>query len=726
MTKEKILSIILCFITITMFICNNIAFAITLDIAYKVEKITSVDDINSKNLYQYIFVYEDEDGTNRAFAATLASNSNEMSSRSNHCPVEIEDGMLTLVETKYPNIVWNLTKSKKSVSVEGDYPVLQSASDINSDTQRNQIELSDNGGYPGIRFTSNGNGFTFVETSDDKFKIYENNCSSDLNYITFDSYFAKSTEEDAIEFDVYKILKSYNYTSSKFLTNEEVAALDNVTVSKEVSESVNYKDTAIAEVTLSTSGTNYEKVCDIVIMLDDSTSVYTPVPIDASKSRAQVIREDALLFAEELLAINPNNRISVIKFGSDITNEDDVDDIGFSNNIDDIETMIGEDKGYVSYGTNYTAAFKKANEIFEEYSDSTRGKVVIFISDGMPSLYNDISYETYADTDDSTGIANNWVNYLNNTPLAEAELMKKNGVAIYTIGSLEEDTSMDHSEGYIIPAGTTKDILTKLATHAANFYEFDEIETELENILENLLKDFCYCPTNAVVTDKLTSDINLLTKNVSEYIPKIVFKKDDQEIETISFNENGTEAYSSLNPDVNILNGNSFEGEYISFNGNEITWNIGQLYKYTYNLEFPIYLNKTVNTYGDGTSRETGKYSVSDTTSLSYTNVTSEEITKDFGDEKLEWVSSNKTSTNQQPSTPQPSASAGNANPPANGQNTTTSVATGDNVPKYMITIIFAVVALNVWQYRTSKTKVKIGNSRNNTKKPRIERKFGK
>ncbi len=718
MAKDKVLSLILCVVMIMTFFCNTIVLAADGNIQYKVEQITNIDDINSKNLYQYILVYEDGEGNNHAFAATLASNSNEMSSRSNHCLVEIENDVITILDEEHPNIVWNLTKSKKSVLESGDHPVLQSASDINSDTNRNQIELSNNGGYPGIRFTSNGNGFTFVESTDNKFKLYENNCSSELNYLSFNTYFEKSTEEDAVEFKVYKILKNYDYSSSKFLTSEEVAALDNVSVSKKVSESTNYKDTAIAEVTLSTNGTNYEKVCDIVLMLDDSTSVYNAVPTNPDKTRAQVIREDALRFAEELLNINPENRVSVIKFGSNITNEADVDSIGFSNDLDEIETMIGGDKLEVSYGTNYTEAFKKANEILEEYSDPAHGKVVIFISDGMPSLYNDIWYETFSETEDSTGVASNWVNYLSTTALAEAELMKKTGTAIYTIGSLEEDTSMNHSTGYIIPAGTTKDILLGLTTHAANFYEFDKIETELENILENLLKDFCYSPTDAVVIDKLTSDIDLLTKNVSEYVPKIVFKKGDIEVETITFNEDGTEAYSSLNPGVNILNSKSFAGQYISFDGNSIKWDIGQLYKYEYKLEFPIYLNKTVNTYGDGTSRETGDYAVSDTTNLTYTSVTNEEVKKEFTDTKLPWVSTNPPApSGGQPGTPAPA--------PENVDTSKgSSLKTGDNVPKTIITIISIVIVLNVGQYINSKNKAKVAFCKKNSKKPRIAKKI--
>ena len=38
---------------------------------------------------------------------------------------------------------------------------------------------------------------------------------------------------------------------------------------------------------------------------------------------------------------------------------------------------------------------------------------------------------------------------------------------------------------------------------------------------------------------------------------------------------------------------------------------------------------RTVNTYGDGNSRETGDYAVSNTTNLTYTSVTSETVEKD-------------------------------------------------------------------------------------------------
>ena len=718
MTKEKILGLILCITMLITALGSNIVFALAAPpVQYKVVKITNAEDINSKNLHSYIFVY-DNGSEEIAFAFKLGSSVTPTSSRSNHSLVNVEDGIITVLEGENPNIAWNLTKSKKSVSADGDYPVIQAESGTNN----YQIKLTDNAWYTGMEFVSNGNGFIFTKTENDKFLIKEDNCEVSTDYISFDEYFKKAEETDAIEFDVYKVIKEYNYSSNKFLTSDEVAALDNVSVSKKVSETTNYKDTAVAEVTLSTNGTSYEKVCDIILMLDDSTSSYNSLPNNPEKTRAEVIREDALLFAKEILEINENNRISVVKFGGNITNETDVDAIGFSNKIEDIETMIGGDKAVVSHGTDYSAAFKKANEIFEEFSDSTHGKVVIFISDGVPSKYNGVDYQTYSETDDSKGVASNWLNYINETPLAEAELMKKTGTAIYTIGSLEDDYSMNYSSGYIVPAGATRDILTKIATHSANFYKFDQIETELEEILENLLKEFCYSPTDAVVIDTLTSDIDLLTKNVNEYIPKIVFKKGDTEVETITFNEDGTEAYSSLNPGVNILNGKSFEGQYISFDGNSIKWDIGQLYKYEYKLEFPIYLNKTANLFGEGDSRETGSYAVSNTTNLTYTSITSETVEKEFDKHEVSWVSKNPTnsSTENNQGTQQNNSGQGNGGSGnGEGQNSTL-LKTGDSLPVILVSIIAVVVIANIIQSR----KFRIASSKKNNKKPRIGKKL--
>ena len=219
---------------------------------------------------------------------------------------------------------------------------------------------------------------------------------------------------------------------------------------------------------------------------------------------------------------------------------------------------------------------------------------------------------------------------------------------------------------------------------------------DLYDLNETIAKDFNYYPTNASVIDHLTSDINLLTKTVGGYIPQIVYKRGDVEVEKITFNTEGTEAYTSLNPGVNILEGNKFEGMYISFDGNKIKWDIGDLYKYEYTLEFPIYLNNTVDLYGDGTDRPTGDYNVSETSTLTYTDVTNKEVTKDFEPAELPWKNPTDDSSmaiDEEPEEPE----------------TATNVSTGDNT--FTIVGIVMFIASGIVLYKKKLIKAKRNNN---------------
>ncbi len=692
MNKRVLSLIIILVIVISLFNGYEVKAYETMNdnLTYKVEQVTEASAINSDNLYKYILITDFEDGAKLALASSLSSSGYYFMSSENYVEVEITGNTLT-VPGDSPNILWQFTKSMNSVLEDGDNPVIASVEKVYPGRTQLKLSSGGSGGSTGIRYSGNGNGFHFEEVDDDYFILSENNCETSNCYLGFDRHFCKAKEDGAARIQIYRVIEEYNYSSSKLLTSEETSALDEVKIKKTVSPYEDYDNTAIAEVKLSTNGIEYDKTCDIVLILDDSTSVYTAISSDSDKTRAQVIREDAYIFAERILEINPENRINVIKFGKEITNEDASDYYGFTNDIDEIEEMIGGDKADVTYGTDYSLAFKKANEMMEYYSDSKHGKLVIFLSDGMPTIYNGISATTFMNSGDSEGYATNWVDYVTNTPLQEAELMKATGTTIYTIGSIEDDVSMNNSDSFIIPAGTTKTVLSNLANGRTNFYDFDKIDTQLDDIFEIIAKDFNYYPTNAVVEDHLTTDINLLTKDVQTYIPEIVFKRDDVEIERITFNSDGTEAYTSLNPGTNILDGNQFEGMYVSFDGNKIKWNIGDLYKYEYTLEFPIYLNKTVNTYGDGNSRPTGEYSVSDSAILTFTDVTGEEKNKEFEPATLSWKNPTDESsiTDEQPESPT--------------IETATNVKTGDNIVLVVGALMLTILAINIYKKKLSK-----------------------
>ena len=58
-------------------------------------------------------------------------------------------------------------------------------------------------------------------------------------------------------------------------------------------------------------------------------------------------------------------------------------------------------------------------------------------------------------------------------------------------------------------------------------------------------KDFYIYPKDSKVTDVLGEDVVLLNKNTNDLNPKIQIKHGEEIVEEITFNEAGTEAYST-------------------------------------------------------------------------------------------------------------------------------------------------------------------------------------
>jgi heme-binding NEAT domain protein len=128
-------------------------------------------------------------------------------------------------------------------------------------------------------------------------------------------------------------------------------------------------------------------------------------------------------------------------------------------------------------------------------------------------------------------------------------------------------------------------------------------------------------------------------------------------------------------------------------------WNIGDLYKYLYSLEFPIYLNNTVDLYGDGNDRPTGDYSVSDTTSLNYTDVTGDDVEKEFEPAELPWknpTDASSTSEDNEPEEPKPEKPE---------EKIATNVSTGDNTFTYVGIGVFIASVLALYKKKLIKAK---------------------
>ena len=221
--------------------------------------------------------------------------------------------------------------------------------------------------------------------------------------------------------------------------------------------------------------------------------------------------------------------------------------------------------------------------------------------------------------------------------------MKKAGTKIYTIGSENSDKAITSTGAFVVNSEDTKQLLQNLSTGKSYFYDWANMPEELENIYNDIFKDFYIYPKDSKVTDVLGEDVVLLNKNTNELNTKIQIKHGEEIVEEITFNETGTEAYSNLQQDKNIMTveGDTYkiESDYVSYDSNSKTfsWNIGNIDNTGYSLEYTVYLTETVNLYDDGTSRQTGKYDTNKEAYLEYVNHLNENIRKDFPVPQIDW-----------------------------------------------------------------------------------------
>lgn len=129
---------------------------------------------------------------------------------------------------------------------------------------------------------------------------------------------------------------------------------------------------------LATEETAKEKDKDIVFLLDVSNSMTAPL---GTATRFDHMKS-TLASTIGTLTQNPNNRISIIRFGTNTQTliSHSSDKAGLKQIVDNM-ALPGGSEG----GTNYYSAFKEAGSILAGLNDPGRETVVFFLTDGLPT-----------------------------------------------------------------------------------------------------------------------------------------------------------------------------------------------------------------------------------------------------------------------------------------------------------------------------------------------------
>ncbi len=410
----------------------------------------------------------------------------------------------------------------------------------------------------------------------------------------------------------------------------------------------NFRENGVAQVELGVTGVPMKQGVDIVLVLDVSTSMDNDNKLTDAKAAAKNFVEN-YAFAPNADGTQSNNRLGLVTFsgynsgwnsGYDGTGNDIQYELKNANAKQNILDTI--DRLDTNAGTDYDFAFSGADDVLDHALD-TREKYVVFMTDGAPSKYNGY---TVPNTNTTT-----FEKHVNNYDLATAETVKNQGVTVYTIGFAMDEGNSPYGDVWFSGVDC-QNILKKIATddnHYINASNGQDLQEAFESIGSTLRK----AGTEAVVTDEIGSAYTLqkTTSQGFDTTPVIEVKSYELDengsrtgeptvIETVTFENDGATATSSVKGQLTVENNGSFDAQYFSYdvlgwgdNKTEtFTWNIGDINNTEIVLSYYVYLKGSMT--GE---RGDGIYPTNESAVLDYVNYLGHDAQRTFERPVLPW-----------------------------------------------------------------------------------------
>ena len=414
----------------------------------------------------------------------------------------------------------------------------------------------------------------------------------------------------------------------------------------------NFRENGVAQVELGVTGVPMKQGVDIVLVLDVSTSMDDNNKMEDAKAAAKNFVEN-YVFAPNADGTQSNNRLGLVTFSGygrnsyDGTGNDIQYQLKNANAKQNILDTI--DRLDTNAGTDYDFAFSGADDVLNHALD-TREKYVVFMTDGAPSKYN-------ARTASSQGF-DNYKDRVVNSQLTTAQELKNNypGVKVFTIGfDMAEGSTVltgGWGEDYSFSAEQCRTVLQNLATDPSYYINADNGEA-LYAAFESIGSSLRKAGTEAVVTDEIGSAYTLqkTTSQGFDTTPVIEVKSYELDengsrtgeptvIETVTFENDGATATSSVKGQLTVDNNGSFAAQYFSYdvsgwgdNKTEtFTWNIGDINDTEIVLSYYVYLKGSMT--GE---RGDGIYPTNERAVLDYVNYLGHDAQRTFERPVLPW-----------------------------------------------------------------------------------------
>lgn len=507
-------------------------------------------------------------------------------------------------------------------------------------------------------------------------------------------------------------------------------------------QDVDFQNTGVAKIELSTTGVPMSKGVDVILMLDTSSSMGNTID---GTTRLEVLRQSvANMLAtfntpDATTGVVPDIRVAIADFnGYEVSNTNspiylDSKDHLTGDTIRDGKNSAKVYTGTENYtsgafvaastyntpakrtelvnsittasGTNYDAAFYYSYQLGQAITEANntageeRDLYVVFMSDGAPFQYNGFS----ANSDKSAW--NNWLqgtsndaesgshSYFYNSDSNKnwwAEAIKGDTGSQYTVIDKTKNTTDTnpymtqvsglgakmYSIGFClaqdkqITVASMENVLQKIATDSSYYIKADSA-SDLNNAFNQIATNIKKAGYGATFTDVMGEAYDLkitsFTANNKAVNPTItvstyqLYKKNEVGTtvngvpvteamvgtrksdtpavqETVTFNGNGTEAYSSSNPGVNILTDKKINAQHFTYDLNTETfsWNVGDITEDEQVLSYYVYLTGSM----EGT-RAAGSYPTNKSAVLTYKNWLDHDAQKGTVSPVMPWESAN-------------------------------------------------------------------------------------
>lgn len=507
-------------------------------------------------------------------------------------------------------------------------------------------------------------------------------------------------------------------------------------------QDVDFQNTGVAKIELSTTGVPMSKGVDVILMLDTSSSMGNTID---GTTRLEVLRQSvANMLAtfntpDATTGVVPDIRVAIADFnGYEVSNTNspiylDSKDHLTGDTIRDGKNSAKVYTGTENYtsgafvaastyntpakrtelvnsittasGTNYDAAFYYSYQLGQAITDANntageeRDLYVVFMSDGAPFQYNGFS----ANSDKSAW--NNWLQGTSNNAASGshsyfynsdsnknwwAEAIKGDTGSQYTVIDKTKNTTDTnpymtqvsglgakmYSIGFClaidkeITVASMENVLQKIATDSSYYIKADSA-SDLNNAFNQIATNIKKAGYGATFTDVMGEAYDLkitsFTANNKAVNPTItvstyqLYKKNEVGTtvngvpvteamvgtrksdtpavqETVTFNGNGTEAYSSSNPGVNILTDKKINAQHFTYNltTETFSWNVGDITEDEQVLSYYVYLTGSME--GE---RAAGSYPTNKSAVLTYKNWLDHDAQNGTVSPVMPWASAN-------------------------------------------------------------------------------------